>query len=149
MGANMRTYEVMFILRPDLPEEESEKLIAGLEAAATQAGAQLRHTDRMGRRRLAYRVRGFADGTYVRLDLEGGAEPIHELQHRLHVTEPVIKFLVVRTDEIERRFRRDQRRRERRAARKPAPAAASAGSEAGSAESLPAAEAAGPVFDAS
>lgn len=125
----MRTYEVMFILRPDLPEEESEKIIAGLETAATQAGAQLHHTDRMGRRRLAYRVRGFGDGTYVRLDLESGAEPIHELQHRLRVSEPVIKFLVVRTDELERRFRRDQKRRERRAARKPAPAAAA--SEAG------------------
>ncbi|MGH9535502.1 MAG: 30S ribosomal protein S6 [Terriglobales bacterium] len=119
----MRTYEVMFILRPDLPEEESEKLIAGLETAATQGGAQLRHTERMGRRRLAYSVRGFADGTYVRLDLEGDAAPIHELHHRLRVSEPVIKFLVVRTDEIERRFRRDQRRRERRAARKPAAAA--------------------------
>ncbi|MGH9489372.1 MAG: 30S ribosomal protein S6 [Terriglobales bacterium] len=127
----MRTYEVMFILRPDLPEEESEKIITGLEAAATQAGAQLRHTDRMGRRRLAYRVRGFGDGTYVRFDLSGAAAPIHELQHRLHVTEPVIKFLVVRTDELERRFRRDQSRRERRAARKPALPAASG--EAGAA----------------
>lgn len=123
----MRTYEVMFILRPDLPEEESDKIIAGLETAATQAGAQLHHTDRMGRRRLAYRVRGFGDGDYVRLDLASGAEPIRELQHRLRVSEPVIKFLVVRTDELERRFRRDQKRRERRAARKPAPAAAPPG----------------------
>lgn len=126
----MRSYEVMFILRPDMPEDEADKLIATLEGVASQAGANAAKTERMGKRRLAYRVRGFREGQYVLFTLEEpdkpGLAPIQELQRRLRVSEPVIKFLVVRTDELERRFQKDRRRREARAQRKPAPAPAPA-----------------------
>ena len=115
-----RTYEVIFILRPDILEEEADKLVAGLEAAATQAGATLRRTDRWGKRRLAYRVRGFRDGNFVLFDLESGPAGIHELQRRLHVSEPVIKYLAVRTDEDQQRYRKAARRREARSKRRPA-----------------------------
>ncbi|MGH3185621.1 MAG: 30S ribosomal protein S6 [Streptosporangiaceae bacterium] len=117
----IRTYEVIFILRPDLAEEESDKLVAGLESAATSAGATMRKLERLGRRRLAYRVRGFREGNYVLFDLEAGPEPIRELQRRLRVSEPVIKFLAVRTDEMEKRLQKDQRHREARLRRRPAP----------------------------
>ncbi|MGH9478777.1 MAG: 30S ribosomal protein S6, partial [Terriglobales bacterium] len=115
-----RTYEVMFILRPDLADDESDKLVAGLESAATTAGAVMRKVDRLGKRRLAYRVRGFREGNYVLFDMEASAEPVHELQRRLRVSEPVIKFLAVRTDELEQRLQKDRRRREARLQRRPA-----------------------------
>jgi small subunit ribosomal protein S6 len=118
-----RTYEVIFILRPDMVEEEADRLVATLEEAATQAGAVLRKTDRIGKRRLAYRVRGFRDGNYVLFDLEASAEAIRELQRRLRVSEAVIKFLAVRTDELEKRFQKRQKQREDRRLRRPAPEA--------------------------
>lgn len=124
-----RTYEVIFILRPDLAEEESDKLVAGLESAATTAGARMQKVDRLGRRRLAYRVRGFREGNYVLFDLESGPEPIRELQRRLRVSEPVIKFLAVRTDEMGKRLEKDRRHREARLRRRPAPAAVEASVE--------------------
>jgi small subunit ribosomal protein S6 len=125
-----RTYEVMFILRPDLADDESDKLVAGLETAATTAGIQMRKVDRLGRRRLAYRVRGFREGNYVLFDLEGGAEAIHELQRRLRISEPVIKYLAVRTDEDEKRLAKARLRREARLKRRPAPAAPAPSPEA-------------------
>ena len=118
-----RTYEVMFILRPDLADDESDKLVAGLETAATTAGIQMRKVDRLGRRRLAYRVRGFREGNYVLFDLAASAEAIAELQRRLRVSEPVIKYLAVRTDELNKRLERDRRHREARLKRRPAPPA--------------------------
>ena len=117
-----RTYEVIFILRPDLAEEESDKLVAGLEAGAVAAGAEINKLDRLGRRRLAYRVRGFREGNYVLFDLAASAEAIRELQRRLRVSEPVIKYLAVRTDEMNKRLDRDRRHREARLKRRPAPA---------------------------
>lgn len=116
-----RSYEVIFILRPDLIDEEADKLVGGLEHAATGAGAVLHKTDRLGRRRLAYRVRGFREGNYVLFEMEAGPEPIRELQRRLRVSEPVIKFLAVRTDEINKRLERDRRHREARLKLRPAP----------------------------
>ena len=116
----MRKYEVIFILRPDVVDEEADKLVAGLESAATHAGAKLNKIDRLGKHRLAYRVHGFREGNYVLFEMESGAEAVRELQRRLRVTEPVIKFMAVRMDEMEKRLDKDRKRREARIKRRPA-----------------------------
>jgi small subunit ribosomal protein S6 len=99
-----RTYELMFIVRPDMPEEEQDKLISTLESAVTSSQGQIKNVERMGRRRLAYKVRKFQDGIYILLTVEGAGGLIHELERRLRVSEAVIKFLTVRIDEEQKRL---------------------------------------------
>ena len=99
-----RTYELMFIVRPDMVEEEQDKLISTLETAVTSSGGNVKSVEKMGKRRLAYMVRRFHDGIYVLLTVEGGGGLIHELERRLRVTEPVIKFITVRIDEEQKRL---------------------------------------------
>jgi len=100
----MRTYELMFILRPDMPEEDQDKLISNLESQVQTAGGTVKSVERMGRRRLAYLVRNFQDGIYVLLTLEGEGGMVKEIERRLRVNEPVIKFLTVRVDEEQKRL---------------------------------------------
>ena len=119
-----RVYELMFIVRPDMVEEEQDKLISTLESAVSSSGGKVRSMERMGKRRLAYTVRRFHDGIYILLTVEGGGALIHELERRLRVTEPVIKFLTVRIDEEQKRL--DKIKKIREARRKPAPAPAPA-----------------------
>ena len=77
----------------------------------------------MGKRRLAYMVRRFHDGIYVLLTVEGGGGLIHELERRLRVTEPVIKFITVRIDEEQKRLDKIKAIRDaRRKTPPPAPA---------------------------
>jgi small subunit ribosomal protein S6 len=99
-----RLYEVMFILRPDVTEEDTDKLIAGFTATITGGGGSVKTVEKMGRRKLAYLVRKFNDGNYVLLTVESDGSVIGELERRLRVTEPVIKFLTVRIDEEEKRL---------------------------------------------
>jgi len=99
-----RTYEVMFIVRPDLQEEEMDKLLSTLETQATNAGATVRSMERMGKRRLAYLVRKFMDGFYVLLTVDADGKIIHEIERRLRVSDPVIKFISVRVDEEQKRL---------------------------------------------
>ena len=99
-----RTYEVMFIVRPDMVEDELDKLISNLEAAVTGGKGTVKSVDKMGKRRLAYVVRKFNDGFYILLTVEGSGEMVHELERRLRVTEPVIKFITVRIDEEQKRL---------------------------------------------
>ena len=80
-----RTYELMFIVRPDMTEEDQDKLISTLETAVTSSGGL-----------------------------------VHELERRLRVSEPVIKFLSVRIDEEQKRL--DKIKAIRDAKRKAAPA---------------------------
>jgi len=94
----------MFIIRPDLQEEDLDKLISNLEQQAANAGATVKNLERMGKRRLAYLVRKFTDGFYVLLTVEADGKAIHEIERRLRVSEPVIKFISVRIDEEQKRL---------------------------------------------
>jgi small subunit ribosomal protein S6 len=99
-----RVYEVMFIVRPDVAEEDLDKLIAGFETTVTNGGGAIKSTEKMGRRKLAYTVRKFNDGNYILLTIEADGPLVAELERRLRVSEPVIKFITVRTDEEEKRI---------------------------------------------
>ena len=128
-----RTYELMFIVRPDMPEEDQDKLISTLESVVTNSGGTVKNVEKMGKRRLAYVVRRFHDGLYMLLTVEGGGALIHELERRLRVTEPVIKFLTVRVDEEQKRLDKIKAIKEARRKQQPAPPAAAvetAGGEA-------------------
>jgi small subunit ribosomal protein S6 len=94
----------MFIVRPDAAEEDIDKLIAGFSENVTKGGGLVKTVEKMGRRKLAYTVRKFNDGFYVLLTIEAGGAVVLELERRLRVTEPVIKFITVRIDEEEKRL---------------------------------------------
>src|ERR1700756_1384507 len=123
-----RAYELMFIVRPDMVEEDLDKLISTLETAVSSTGGTVKSVERMGKRRLAYTVRRFHDGVYVLLTVEGGGGLIHELERRLRVTEAVIKFLTVRIDEEQKRLEKIKKIRD---ARKKAPATPAPAAEGG------------------
>ena len=99
-----RIYELMFIVRPDMTDEDLDKLVSTLGTAVTTSNGTVKSVEKMGKRRLAYTVRKFHEGVYVLLTVEGGGAVMHELERRLRVTEPVIKFLTVRIDEEQKRL---------------------------------------------
>ena len=125
-----RTYELMFIVRPDMTDEDLDKLISTLQSAVPTSGGSVVKVEKMGKRRLAYTVRRFHDGIYVLMVVEGGGTVIHELERRLRVTEPVIKFLTVRVDEEQKRL---EKIKKLRAAKKKASAQPATAAEEGAA----------------
>lgn len=119
-----RSYEVMFIVRPDVVDEELDKVISSIEASVGNAGGTVKGSERMGKRRLAYTVRKFNEGMYVLLTLEGSGATVAEIERRLRVTEPVIKFLTVRVDEEQKRLDKVKKLRASRQKRSAQPAQA-------------------------
>ena len=115
-----RLYDLIFICRPDTPEEEINKVVATLEQAASERGGKVEKVEKWGTRKLAYRVGKHREGFYVYLVLRSTqGEMIKELERRLKVSDPVIKYLTVRLDEELKRQEKLGRRRERKAARRP------------------------------
>jgi len=98
-----RTYEIMFIVRPDVEEAELDKLIETFTGYITTGGGSVTSSEKMGRRRLAYTVGKFNDGFYILLIVDAPASLISEIERRLRVSEPVIKFITVRMDEENKR----------------------------------------------
>jgi small subunit ribosomal protein S6 len=117
----MRIYEVIFILKPDLPEEEIEQVVELVKTTITSDGGTIDKVDHWGKRKLAYRVQRHAEGYYVlvQYSLEGSAALAKEVERRLRVSDPVIKFLTVRVDEDLKRAEKLKAKRDKRAARKP------------------------------
>jgi small subunit ribosomal protein S6 len=131
-----RNYEVMFIVRPDMVEEDLNKLISTLESSVTSAGGTTK-SEVWGKRRLAYKVGRFNDGIFVLMLIDAAGAVVHEVERRLRVTEQVIKFLTVRTDEELKRLDKIKKLRDSKkkasaqpAAAPAAPATAEAGTEA-------------------
>ena len=119
-----RTYEIMFIVRPDVEEAELDKLIEGFSANVTSGGGEVKSVEKMGRRRLAYTVRKFNDGFYVLLNVAAAGSLITEIERRLRVSEQVIKFITVRMDEEEKRLAKVKAIRDTKVKRSAQPIAA-------------------------
>jgi len=129
MPQQQRAYEVMFIVRPDLPEEETDRVISTVESSASTAGITVKNVERMGKRRLAYKVRKFQDGLYVLLTVEGPGSGLAELERRLRVLEPVIKYISVRIDEEQKRLAKIKKIRDSKVRQRPQTAETATGSE--------------------
>ena len=133
-----RVYEVMFIVRPDVEDEEADKLIESLGNTVKTGGGVVRSAEKLGRRKLAYQVRKFNDGNYILLTIEANGAVVLELERRLRVTEQVIKFITVRMDEEEKRLAKVKALRGVRRAAVPAAPATPVASAAPAAPAEPA-----------
>jgi small subunit ribosomal protein S6 len=124
----MRIYEVIFILKPDLPEEEIGQVVEQVKTTITSGGGTIDKVDAWGKRKLAYRVQRYTEGYYVLIQysLETNAAVAKEVERRLRVSDPVIKFLTVRIDEDLKRMEKLEKKREKRLARRPSAKAAPA-----------------------
>jgi small subunit ribosomal protein S6 len=115
-----RLYDLIFIVRPDTPEADIDKIISTLEHAATEKEAKIEKMEKWGRKRMAYRVHKLREGYYVYMNFRSThGELVKELERRLKVSDPVIKYLTVRLDEELKRQAKLKAHRERRAARRP------------------------------
>jgi small subunit ribosomal protein S6 len=135
----MHSYEIIFILRPDVVDEDVDKTIAQMRGVAESAGGTVEKVEKMGRRRLAYRVARQREGIYVLFNLQGTGDTVREFERRLKVADTVLKYLTVRTDEMLGRIEKFKALRAKQEAKrrrgKPAAAPASGATPQAPAES--------------
>jgi len=114
----MRNYEIMFILHPNTPDEETDKINGQIESVITSGGGKVEKIEKMGKRRLAYDVGKQREGFYILFVISANGDIVKECERRLRVIDAVIKYITVRTDEEVRRFEKIRSYRQKRAARR-------------------------------
>src|SRR5882762_734638 len=117
----MRIYEELFVVRPDITDEELDPFIEQLTKLISSQGGNVDKSDKWGVRKLAYRVQKRTEGYYVLLQFTAGPEAVKEIERRLRVSDMVMKFITVRIDEKLKKMEKRKKAREKRAARRPAP----------------------------
>jgi small subunit ribosomal protein S6 len=103
----MRRYELMLVLRPDAPDERTQAVIDRTTRQIVAAGGQIVKVAPWGRRRLAYPIERYREGSYQIIVFEAPAPAISELERSLLITEEVLRHLVTRIERPVRAQRRD------------------------------------------
>jgi small subunit ribosomal protein S6 len=99
----LRTYEVAFIAAPNTADDDLSKLNSQIEQIVADRGGKITKVDNWGRRKLAYRIGKFDEGIYTFVYLEGSGQELAEVERRLRVTDFIIRYLTVRTDDALKR----------------------------------------------
>jgi small subunit ribosomal protein S6 len=113
-----RIYEELFIVKPDVPEEEVDQFVEQLQTQLKAAGATVDKVEKWGKRKLAYRVEKYREGAYVLLQFTAAPDTVSELERRLRVADMVLKFITVRIDETLKRLDKRKKERDKRAAKR-------------------------------
>ncbi|EAL5902096.1 30S ribosomal protein S6 [Campylobacter lari] len=92
----MRHYEVLFILKPTLTEEEVSAKLEFVKEVLKKNGAEIESVVPMGTRKLAYKIKKYERGTYFVIYFKAPTNLIAELERVLRITEEVIRFLIVK-----------------------------------------------------
>lgn len=95
----MRKYEMMYVLRPDLTEENTAVLVDKLKNLVTEPGGEITGFKEMGKRRLAYEIKHLREGVYFLMNFDATPEIVAELERITRISDEVIRYLVFRVDE--------------------------------------------------
>ncbi len=90
----MRTYEIVFIVNPDLDETALNGLIDRVKGWITTVGGTIAKVDLWGKRRMTYAIRKQREGQYVLVRADFDPSFTAELERNLRFLEPVLRFLI-------------------------------------------------------
>ena len=89
-------YETMYILRPDIPEEEVDSHLKKYNEILEKSGAEVLDSQMRGKRRLAYPIAKHKEGIYVQLSHQGDGQQVVVLERAMRLSEDVIRYLTVK-----------------------------------------------------
>ncbi|MBW4669087.1 MAG: 30S ribosomal protein S6 [Cyanomargarita calcarea GSE-NOS-MK-12-04C] len=91
-------YETMYILRPDLGEEQVEQAVNKYQNFVKDQGADNIEIQNRGKRRLAYEIGKHRDGIYIQMNYTGAGSAVAPLERSMRLSEEVIRYLTVKQE---------------------------------------------------
>lgn len=95
----MRNYEVMYIIKPEVEEEQLNALVEKFKGLVEGMGAEVTKLDKWGKRRLAYEINHIREGIYVLMQFKAEAAAAAELDRVMKISDDIIRHMIVREDE--------------------------------------------------
>jgi len=96
----MRTYEIMFVLKPDLAEEVIAETRERIKKIIEDFGGEfIDEADGWGKKRLAYEIEKYLEGIYSVWHFKGKPETIQELDRVIKLSDKFLRHIIVRQNE--------------------------------------------------
>ena len=107
----MRTYEALYIVRPDVRDDDVQTIAKEVETLVTQNGGAIVRSETWGKRKLAYEVQKCSEGYYILLRFESAPPFVARIENHFRLTDAIIRYLVVLFDEKTLRLEAAQKQR--------------------------------------
>lgn len=91
----MKTYEIMYVVRPDLQEEEYKKISQKYENIITKQAGKIIQTEMWGHKVLAYEIKNHNKGFYILTKFSSNKEAIYELDRLIRIDESVLRHMII------------------------------------------------------
>jgi small subunit ribosomal protein S6 len=98
MNDQQSYYETMYILRPDIAEDEVSKHIDKYNKLLEEFGGTILDSQMRGKRRLAYQIAKHREGIYVQLSHQGDGQHIFKIEKAMRLSEDVIRYMTVKQE---------------------------------------------------
>ena len=96
----MREYELLYMIKTDITDEQIEETIAKFEGIMANNGVEITNVDKWGKRKLAYTIdKKYRDGYYVLVQFNGTPEAVKEMDRLLKIDETVLRHMITRAGE--------------------------------------------------
>ena len=96
----MPQYETMYILRPDLGDEQTDQAIAKYQTILQEQGAQELDTQHRGKRRLAYEIQRHREGIYVQMNYSAPGNAIAVMERAMRLSDEVIRYMTIKPEAV-------------------------------------------------
>lgn len=97
----MKAYELMLILRPNLEDEARDAALEKVRGLITADGGSIDSEESWGKRRLAHEIDHTEEGDYQVVQFHANTATVAELDRVLHITDQVLRFMIVRRDDLD------------------------------------------------
>ncbi len=98
MNNQQSYYETMYILRPDIAEDEVTNHINKYNKLLEEFGGTVLDSQMRGKRRLAYQIAKHREGVYVQLSHQGDGQHIFKIEKAMRLSEDVIRYMTVKQE---------------------------------------------------
>ena len=98
MNNQQSYYETMYILRPDIAEDEVTNHIEKYNKLLEEFGGTILDSQMRGKRRLAYQIAKHREGIYVQLSHQGDGQHIFKIEKAMRLSEDVIRYMTVKQE---------------------------------------------------
>jgi small subunit ribosomal protein S6 len=95
----VKAYELLLLINPSLDEESRAALLEKIQGVITADGGVVDNVDAWGKRRLAFEIDKLTDGDYTLIDFHTAPAAIAELDRVLHITDPVVRYMLVNRED--------------------------------------------------
>jgi small subunit ribosomal protein S6 len=93
-----RNYEALYIVRPDLKDEEVQKIADKFKKVAEDKGATVSKAEKWEKRKLAYEIAGLKEGNYIIMNFEAGPDVPAELNRLMKISDDVVRHQIVKQE---------------------------------------------------